>query len=156
MRRFVEIMSANTYIRNCSSSADYPWCAAVPYAGTDTVSGYTWFDCARSRTSLVAYVNPVNTITTGSTTNPITTTPIYPIAATPTPPGPTPTTPAPAPDQPSAPVGAIVGGVVGGIGKVVFFLWNPSCHCVFWRTLLTSFDIYQPCLDLSDLASGSY
>jgi hypothetical protein len=110
----------------CSIDATYPSC--VTYVFSDaTYSGYTLFGCGKTATRVAVYANPLtSSITTTSSslrttpTTPTTTTPTTfsipststddPFTSTPTP------TPAPAASN-STPIGAIVGGVVGGIGK---------------------------------------
>lgn len=115
-----------------SSDAANPSCATVSYLGSP-YSGYTVPICSTEATTILVYyysfdaeggsiTTPISTSTTTTSTTTSTTT-----TTTPTP---TPTTPTPTPvPTPSTPVGAIVGGVVGGIGKIIHQELNLLYRC---------------------------
>ncbi|KAH8890033.1 hypothetical protein GQ53DRAFT_179664 [Thozetella sp. PMI_491] len=117
----------NSYTAYCGQSSA-PFCATITYAD---FKGYSAFLCSAKKTVEAAYVNPTSipsSSTPTTTTQPPTTTSSsststsFSSTSTSTTPSPT-----PAPDSGSStPVGAIAGGVVGGVAVlalVAFGIW---------------------------------
>jgi hypothetical protein len=88
-----------------SSDPERPYCAVAKYADS-TFSGFTFQLCDTAATTVPIYYQAITTMTSSSS--------YYTLTSGTT----TTTTPPPPPQNSSStPVGAIVGGVVGGVGK---------------------------------------
>ncbi|KAK4448912.1 hypothetical protein QBC34DRAFT_100802 [Podospora aff. communis PSN243] len=104
----------------CTSSA-YPSCVQYLYA-TSPLSGFTWLQCGKQATREVAILSATTgtETTPGSTVKftpaPLPTVQVIIITATPIPPAST--------SESSLPVGAIVGGAVGGLAVICLLIFG--------------------------------
>lgn len=116
----------------CSSDLGAPYCATYNYADPEWL-GYTMVACYSVSTDFAFYASPFQATSTTTSSSSTTTTSTTTTSEPPIPPTPDP--------DPSVPVGPIVGGVVGGVGK----LDTWSSHTSSSHTLLTLISCHRRC-----------